>query len=815
MDQRRILVVEAETDFADQIRTALEPYNLVVEVTGDGTDGLQRAKGDPPDLILLCVELPNMSGYSICNKLKKNPELKRIPLVIMSKDATPDIFEQHKKLKTRAEDYLIKPFPMDDLLGKMDALLGLEADPGAIGQSTTREYGEQPSAPPPPPPAPGVPVATVAEDDEDLEEIEVTEEDMEEEAGEPLDGPLGEETDAAFDSLEMPAGKKEGAGMELLLPSEAAHEDGMRTKGEPVTAPPVEALPLDDGENSIELETRSLAQKMLEGEVEGASIQPVETTEEQSSDDELAQPDLPAPPKVDLVADGKLRRQLEELEDENRRLNDELQSAKSRASESAGPVSRDKELLNLREVINKKEKEALDLKDDINSKERQILDHKDKVRELERKVRDMDEQALGVEREMLSANERLTALQEDKEKLQEREKGIKARLSEAKDEIDKAYAEIDGLKKKNQQDAEAAQSERLKLEQEHEEEVTGLQDRQAGELARLKREREEAEQALREEHTQALEQAAQDKAQALEQAAQDKAQALEQAAQDKAQALEQAEQTRADNIAELKDQHRQELESQSESHRQAMEQQAEQHAQNIEAERAAAEEKREELSKQHQGEMQAQREEHEQAVDQLKNQHADEVTGLRDRQRQELEQKDADHAGEKEALRTEHRAATEKQQQEHEEEQTRLKAELAQQLEEAEQSHQDQITGMERRHGAQVEELEANVSGKEHEIGELSQELSVFKQKLEETEEQVRGLEADLQATRERVAEQEQKIKEHEEQATAYQDQLMKAFEKIRNDEALAEKAKRAIAIAASLLEEQKKVTAPEAEQPH
>ena len=131
MDQRRILVVEAETDFADQIRTALEPYNLALEVTGDGSDGLQRAKSDPPDLILLCVELPNMSGYSICNKLKKNPELKRIPLIIMSKDATPDIFEKHKKLKTRAEDYLIKPFPMDDLVGKVDALLGLEADAGA------------------------------------------------------------------------------------------------------------------------------------------------------------------------------------------------------------------------------------------------------------------------------------------------------------------------------------------------------------------------------------------------------------------------------------------------------------------------------------------------------------------------------------------------------------------------------------------------------------------------------------------------------------------------------------------------------------
>ena len=94
-----------------------------VELVGDGTQALQRAKDAPPDLILLCVELPKMSGYSICNKLKKNPSLKDVPLVIMSSEATPDIFEQHRKLKTRAEEYLIKPFDMNELLGKIRPLL--------------------------------------------------------------------------------------------------------------------------------------------------------------------------------------------------------------------------------------------------------------------------------------------------------------------------------------------------------------------------------------------------------------------------------------------------------------------------------------------------------------------------------------------------------------------------------------------------------------------------------------------------------------------------------------------------------------------
>ena len=56
-------------------------------------------------------------------------------------------------------------------------------------------------------------------------------------------------------------------------------------------------------------------------------------------------------------------------------------------------------------------------------------------------------------------------------------------------------------------------------------------------------------------------------------------------------------------------------------------------------------------------------------------------------------------------------------------------------------------------------------------------------------------------------------IGEHEQQAEAYQDQLMKAFNKIRNDEALADKAKRAMAVALALLEEQKKLSVAEGDE--
>jgi DNA-binding response OmpR family regulator len=107
---KKILIIESDSAFAGELATALEGKGFAVRVSGDGKEGLELARVDRPDAIVLCVELPKMSGYSICNKLKKDDALRTVPLVITSSEATPETFEQHRKLKTRAEDYLIKPF---------------------------------------------------------------------------------------------------------------------------------------------------------------------------------------------------------------------------------------------------------------------------------------------------------------------------------------------------------------------------------------------------------------------------------------------------------------------------------------------------------------------------------------------------------------------------------------------------------------------------------------------------------------------------------------------------------------------------------
>src|SRR5882672_2489330 len=126
----KVLVFESDPAFAGELRTELSRLGLAAQIVDDGYAGLMAAASDKPDLILLSIELPRMNGFSVCNKLKKDPSLKDVPLIIMSSESSDDTFEQHRKLRTRAEDYVHKPIAFGELLEHMRPFVHLENGEG-------------------------------------------------------------------------------------------------------------------------------------------------------------------------------------------------------------------------------------------------------------------------------------------------------------------------------------------------------------------------------------------------------------------------------------------------------------------------------------------------------------------------------------------------------------------------------------------------------------------------------------------------------------------------------------------------------------
>src|SRR5262245_55001192 len=104
---KRILLIDSDESFVRGLAAAADANGFRTSTAVNSEQGVALARKENPDLIVVCVEAQPTNGYMICTRLKKDDRLRSIPVILTSANATPDSFEKHKKLKTRAEDYLI------------------------------------------------------------------------------------------------------------------------------------------------------------------------------------------------------------------------------------------------------------------------------------------------------------------------------------------------------------------------------------------------------------------------------------------------------------------------------------------------------------------------------------------------------------------------------------------------------------------------------------------------------------------------------------------------------------------------------------
>ena len=123
----KILSVDDSRTIRLIVGRALRPYDCVLCEAANGEEGLAAASREKPNLVLLDVTMPVMDGVTMLTKLKEDPALKEIPVIMLTAESGRDNVIHIARLGVR--DYLVKPFKEDQLLEKVGRIVTLQKKP--------------------------------------------------------------------------------------------------------------------------------------------------------------------------------------------------------------------------------------------------------------------------------------------------------------------------------------------------------------------------------------------------------------------------------------------------------------------------------------------------------------------------------------------------------------------------------------------------------------------------------------------------------------------------------------------------------------
>ncbi|HWZ89863.1 MAG TPA: response regulator [Polyangiaceae bacterium] len=465
----KILVFESDAGFASELTAGFARLGCETSVVDDANLGLQAAAREKPDLILLSIELPRMNGFSVCNKLKRDAALKDVPLIIMSSDSTEETFEQHRRLRTRAEDYVHKPIAFDALLARIQPFVAIGgADTGA-DDSVDSE-------------------AIVLDDDIEIEEAEVVDEDAPEVTTSSRESLVDQDLNDAFGALESPPAS---VGVQIVEPEIDEPEIDEPEIAEPEIDEPeiAELAALESESSEVVIDEPEIADRDEHSPVSLSDMEPplsvppppaVASRPPLPSRAPSFRPQAPSlrpsiPPRASEQGDtSKYREEIErqrarikELEDDARtlhqrhseledaikrggakdsevqRLQRELDEAKAKGASGGGKgAGSAREFLDLREQLNKKDKEILETKDQLSHKDKELLALRDSAIALERDKADLHDRISELEKQAVDLQKAAEAARGDKDQASKRAEDFKRKGEKTKSDLDAKIAEL-------------------------------------------------------------------------------------------------------------------------------------------------------------------------------------------------------------------------------------------------------------------------------------------------------------------------------------------------------------------------------------
>ena len=121
MEKRKILVVDDEPDVTDLVVYHLKTKGFQVEALNNATASISRVRSFLPDLIILDIMMPELTGIQICRILRADPKLAKIPIIFLTAKSEPQ--DRIEGFESGADDYLAKPFSPKELVLRIESIL--------------------------------------------------------------------------------------------------------------------------------------------------------------------------------------------------------------------------------------------------------------------------------------------------------------------------------------------------------------------------------------------------------------------------------------------------------------------------------------------------------------------------------------------------------------------------------------------------------------------------------------------------------------------------------------------------------------------
>jgi CheY-like chemotaxis protein len=123
---KTVMIIDDEQDLLEMLRTLLESNGYKTMSASNGKDALDMLKKveQKPDLVLVDMFMPEMSGREVCEKIRKDVQLKHLKLAFLTVAAFGDYGKQILK-ELNVLDYILKPYDIDDLMKRVNKMMGM------------------------------------------------------------------------------------------------------------------------------------------------------------------------------------------------------------------------------------------------------------------------------------------------------------------------------------------------------------------------------------------------------------------------------------------------------------------------------------------------------------------------------------------------------------------------------------------------------------------------------------------------------------------------------------------------------------------